>query len=85
MQSDYIDYYQAHPSERHCKMMQRIGDDKTKSLIIPDDVKAISALHTRNLTSLFPVFDEDIQWNLSIADMLYSGHLSIADTYLKNG
>ena len=25
-----------------------------------------------------------IQWNLSIADMLYSGHLSIADTSLGN-
>ena len=25
-----------------------------------------------------------IQWNLSIADMLYSGHLSIADTILEN-
>ena len=26
-----------------------------------------------------------LQWNLSIADMLYSGHLSIADTFPKNG
>ena len=26
-----------------------------------------------------------IQWNLSIADMLYSEHLSIADTIHKNG
>ena len=26
-----------------------------------------------------------IQWNLSIADMLYSGHLSIADIFHKNG
>ena len=26
-----------------------------------------------------------LQWNLSIADMLYSGQLSIADTYPKNG
>ena len=25
-----------------------------------------------------------IQWNLSIADMLYCGHLSIADTSLRN-
>ena len=25
-----------------------------------------------------------VQWNLSIADMLYSGHLSIADTFLRN-
>ena len=25
-----------------------------------------------------------IQWNLSIADMLYSGHLSIADTFSRN-
>ena len=25
------------------------------------------------------------QWNLSIADMLYSKHLSIADTFPKNG
>ena len=28
---------------------------------------------------------KEIQWNLSIADMLYSGHLSIADTFPKNG
>ena len=26
-----------------------------------------------------------IQWNLSVADILYSGHLSIADTIPKNG
>ena len=26
-----------------------------------------------------------LQWNLSIADMLYSGHLSIADTFPENG
>ena len=26
----------------------------------------------------------EIQWNLSIADMLYSGHLSIAYTFPKN-
>ena len=26
-----------------------------------------------------------MQWNHSIADMLYSGHLSIADTIRKNG
>ena len=26
-----------------------------------------------------------VQWNLSIADMLYSGQLSIADTFPKNG
>ena len=25
-----------------------------------------------------------LQWNLSIADMLYSGHLSIADTFSWN-
>ena len=25
-----------------------------------------------------------LQWNLSIADMLYSGHLSIADTFSRN-
>ena len=25
-----------------------------------------------------------IQWNLSVADMLYSGHLSISDTICKN-
>ena len=30
-------------------------------------------------------FDElKIQWNLSIADMLYSGHLSIADAFSRN-
>ena len=26
----------------------------------------------------------DIQWNLSIADMLYSGHISITDSFLRN-
>ena len=26
-----------------------------------------------------------VQWNLSIADMLYSGHLSIVDTFPENG
>ena len=25
-----------------------------------------------------------LQWNLSIASMLYSGHLSIADTFSRN-
>ena len=33
----------------------------------------------------FPSPLPSIQWNLSIADMLYSGHLSIADTFPKNG
>ena len=33
-----------------------------------------------------PIADDIvIQWNLSIADLLYSGHLSIADTFPKNG
>ena len=26
-----------------------------------------------------------VQWNLSIADMIYSGQLSMADTFPKNG
>ena len=30
------------------------------------------------------VYLKDIQWNLSIADMLYSGHLSIANTFYRN-
>ena len=34
--------------------------------------------------SRFSKFTFQIQWNLSIADMLYSGHLSIADTSLRN-
>ena len=33
----------------------------------------------------FPSPLPSIQWSLSIADMLYSGHLSIADTFPKNG
>ena len=28
--------------------------------------------------------DAPIQWNLSVANMLYSGHLSIADTFSKH-
>ena len=27
----------------------------------------------------------ELQWNLAIADMLYSGHLAITDTISKNG
>ena len=33
----------------------------------------------------FILISIQIQWNLSIADMLYSGHLSIADNISKNG
>ena len=30
------------------------------------------------------IHQSKIQWNLSIADMLYSGHVSIADTFFRN-
>ena len=39
----------------------------------------ISANH-----DLFNDILKQIQWNLSISDMLYSGHLTIADTLFKN-
>ena len=32
-----------------------------------------------------PLWKKKIQWNLLIADILYSGHLSAADTFLGNG
>ena len=43
-------------------------------------VRYMTAIERFNCNLIFLV-----QWNLSIADMLYSGHLSIADTFPKNG
>ena len=35
-------------------------------------------------SSAIYLIERPVQWNLSIADMLYGGHLSIADTLSKN-
>ena len=59
--SGYINYCQAHPSNPRCEELKNLKElNRTKRSIIPDDVKAIPALHLINLTSLFPVFGEDI-------------------------
>ena len=57
------------------------------SPILQFSVRRISpTLPSTNLESdlLSASFDLKIQWNLSISDMLYSGHLSIADTSFEN-
>ena len=37
------------------------------------------------ITSLILFLWKQVQWNLFIADILYSGHLSTVDTFLRNG
>ena len=57
-----------------CSVPNRVVSQYHKALVIS------------NSTELHPYvkLKLDIQWNLSIADMLYSGHLSIADTFFRN-
>ena len=66
-------------STRKCIFTSSLGDSNTKyrPLFIQITVSPPKKLANTEYCH--------IQWNLSIADMLYSGHLSVADTFLKNG
>ena len=44
----------------------------------------LALLDNLNCNKIKHYWLEIIQWNLSIADMLYSGHLSIAETFFRN-
>ena len=57
---DYTPFCERKPAEPHCKRLKDLEGRGKRRSIIPYALKAIPAIHLTNLTTILPVFGEEV-------------------------